>query len=163
MTYKEKVPEHNPESEVYGLENQGPYDHSKYAQCDFLLVRKSFQETAKDCESRVDLNRDSDHIPLVAETRTNMKKQQKTHGEKGAKKFYKPTQEKIEWYNQAVTELLRAQKGRTQESHMEENLPTLDEWVKTLEEAAEANLEKIHPEMRKDYISKETWENIQKN
>ena len=40
VTYKEKVPEHSPVSELYEGENTGPYDHSKYAQCDYLLIKK---------------------------------------------------------------------------------------------------------------------------
>ena len=42
------------------------------------------------------------------------------------------------------------------------NPATLEDWVAALADAAEANLEKIDPAIRKDYISKEAWEKIKK-
>ena len=40
ITCKEKVPEHNPESEVCEGFNTEPSNYKKYAQCDYLLTRK---------------------------------------------------------------------------------------------------------------------------
>ena len=162
VTYKEKVPEHNPDSELYQGENTGPYDHRKYAQCDYLLVKKGFQKTVADCETRVDLSRDTDHIPMVAEIRTNMKKQQKAHGEAPAKKYYKPSEERYKEYNEAVSDSLATKKGWIQESDQAAAPATLEDWVEVLQAAAEGTLEKIDPEIKKDYISKETWEKIKK-
>ena len=162
VTYKEKVPEHNPESELYQGENTGPYDHSKYAQCDYLLVKKGFQKTVTDCESRVDLAKDTDHIPLVAEIRTNMKRQQKAHGEKAAKKYYKPSTEKWRLYNESIRDSLAAKKGWTQEADMSRNPATLEEWGEILTASAEGTLDAVDPEIKKDYITKETWDKIQK-
>ena len=161
VTYKEKVPAHNKESDQYDGENTGPYDHTKYAQCDYILVKKTFQKTIANCESRVDLNRDSDYIPLVAEVKTNMKRQQKPHNEKTAPKHHKPTTEHYLWYNEAVAALVNAKGMEQMEAGMEPQPMTLEEWVQTLALTAEANLEKISPDMRKDYISKSTWEKIE--
>ena len=52
VTYKEKVPQHNPEKEECQGENTGPFDHTKYAQCDFWLVDKTHQCIFKDCETK---------------------------------------------------------------------------------------------------------------
>ena len=41
VTYKEKVPQHNPAKEEHEGENTGPFDDSKYAKCDYLLAEKS--------------------------------------------------------------------------------------------------------------------------
>jgi hypothetical protein len=161
VTYKEKVPAHNKESDQYDGENTGPYDHTKYAQCDYILVKKAFKKTVLDCESRVDLNRDSDHIPIMAEIKTNMKRQQKPHNEKTAPKYYKPDTEHYIWYNEAVTALVNGKRMERMEAGEEAQPISLEEWVQMLALAAEANLEKISPELRKDYISKATWTKIE--
>lgn len=74
VTYKEKVPENNPVSEEYTGENTGPYNCSKYAQYDYLLIKQERNHTIKDCKSKIDWYRDSDHIPIHAKIMTNMKK-----------------------------------------------------------------------------------------
>ena len=73
VTYKEKVPGNNPESEEYRGENTAPYDYTKYAQCDYFITKKNWISTVKDCETRVDWFRDSDHIPMAATIMTSMK------------------------------------------------------------------------------------------
>ena len=74
VTYKEKVPQHNPEKEEYQGENTGPFDHTKYAQCDFWLVDKTHQCIFKDCETKMEWTRDSDHYPVWAKIQLNKKK-----------------------------------------------------------------------------------------
>ena len=58
VTYKEKVPANNPSSEDYTGENTGPYDHKKYAQCDYLVIKQSRKHTVKDCETKANWYRD---------------------------------------------------------------------------------------------------------
>ena len=43
----------------------------------------------------------------------------------------------------------------------EEITPTLEDWIKALAEAAEDTLEKIPTEKNKDYIKKETCDQIE--
>jgi hypothetical protein len=162
VTYKEKVPAHNKDSEEYEGENTGPYDYTKYAQCDYLLTKQCSKRTILDCETRVDLSRDSDHIPLVAEVKTNMKTQRKPHNETTAPKYYKPDSEKFGWYNEAVSAMVR--EARTIELDAGENSRpiSLQEWTTILAACAENNLEKINPEIRKDYISRSTWNKIER-
>ena len=74
VTYKEKVPQHNAERPEYQGEDTGPYDHTKYAQCDYWLVDKTHQCTFKDCETKIEWARDSDHYPLLAKIQQNKKK-----------------------------------------------------------------------------------------
>jgi hypothetical protein len=93
VAYKEKVPAHNPISEEYQGENTGPYNFSKYAQCDFMVSPKKWNNTVMDCESRVDVYRASVHIPLHAKISTSMKKQNKPNEEKGATMCYRPAEE----------------------------------------------------------------------
>ena len=40
VTHKEKVPDHNPESEVYEGFNTEPFSYRKYAECDYLSTRE---------------------------------------------------------------------------------------------------------------------------
>ena len=84
ITYKEKVPQHNPERPEYQGEDTGPYDHTKYAQCDYWLVDKTHQCTFKDCEAKLEWARDSDHYPLFAKIQLNKKRGKKTR--KGKKR-----------------------------------------------------------------------------
>ena len=76
VTYKEKVPQHNQEKEEYQGENTGPFDHTKYAQCDFWLVDKTHQCIFKDCETKMEWARDSNHFPVWAKIQLNKKKRE---------------------------------------------------------------------------------------
>ena len=53
VTYKEKVPEHNSESEAYERFNTEPSSYIKYAKCDYLLTRKINVSSVKDIEPRL--------------------------------------------------------------------------------------------------------------
>ena len=75
VTYKEKGPQHNPAREEYEGENTGPFDYSKYAQCDCLLAKKEFVHTVLDCEVKMEGAKDSDHYPIVGKIMTNMNHQ----------------------------------------------------------------------------------------
>ena len=47
------------------------------------------------------------------------------------------------------------------EAHEDMARPSLHQWIDALHEAAEAHLEKMPGEKRRDYISKQTWEKIE--
>ena len=49
----------------------------KYAQCDYWLVDKTHQCTFKDCETKIEWARDSDHYPLFAKIQLNKKRERK--------------------------------------------------------------------------------------
>ena len=53
VAYKETVPQHNPEREEYDGEDKGPYDHTKYAQCEYVLTKKEQLHTVIDCEVKM--------------------------------------------------------------------------------------------------------------
>ena len=53
VTYKEKVPQHNPDKPEYIGENKGSCDYSKYAQCDYFITGENFRHMVKDCEVRL--------------------------------------------------------------------------------------------------------------
>ena len=84
VTYKEKVPAHNPAKEEYQGENTGPYYHTKYAQCDFWLVGKTYRGMIKDCESKTEWARDPDHFPISVKIQLNKKEKGKGKHKKNA-------------------------------------------------------------------------------
>ena len=70
--YKENVLQHNPHKEEYDGESAGPFIYTKYAQCDFLLVKKEQVHTILDCEVKMEAAIDSDHYPIYGKLQTNM-------------------------------------------------------------------------------------------
>ena len=159
VTYKEKVPANNPCSEEYTGENTGPYDHKKYAQCDYLVIKQSRKHTVKDCETKANWYRDSDHIPIAAEIRTSMKRCEKQEKPKAAKKYHKPAKEEKKAYNDEIREAI---KKIHREALLEGRQDTikLSDWINIIENAAEATLKEVDPTIRKDYISRDTWDKI---
>ena len=111
VTYKEKVPQHNPDKKEYQGEDTGPYDHTKYAQYDYWLVDKTHQCMFKDCEAKLEWARDSDHYPLWAKIQLNKKKEasKKDNKKQGTTKYWKPEQEQWNEYNRRVWEILLEQ------------------------------------------------------
>ena len=110
VTYKEKVPAHNPTREEYQGENTGPYDHTKYAQCDFWLVEKTHRGMLKDCEAKMEWARDSDHYPVWVKIQLNKKKKEKeNHKKEGMKRYWKPTEQQWVEYNRHIWESLVSQ------------------------------------------------------
>ena len=87
VTYKEKVPARNPTKQEYQGENTGPYNYTKYAQCDFWLVEKTHQGMIKDCESKLEWARDSDHFPVWVKIQLNKKERKGTHPENTSEKI----------------------------------------------------------------------------
>ena len=108
VTYKKKVPQHNPDREEYQGENAAPYDHTKYAQCDdYVLTKIRFSHTVKDCETRINCAKNSDHYPIYADIRTNMKLAgQDKENRAGPKKYWKPDQIRQGEYNRRVFEIV---------------------------------------------------------
>ena len=82
VTYKEKVPAHNSAREEYQGENTGPYDHTKYAQCDYWFVDKTHRCMIKDRETKMEWTRDSDHFPVWAKIQLNKKGKKQTQTQK---------------------------------------------------------------------------------
>ena len=123
VTYKEKVPQHNPDKREYQGEDTGPYDHTKYAQCDYWLIDKTHQCMFKDCEAKLEWARDSDHYPLWAKIQLNKKKEAaKTDNKaKGTTKYWRPEQEQWCEYNRRVWEILLEQHQSTWEEIKQKN------------------------------------------
>ena len=118
VTYKEKVPQHNPDRPEYQGEDTGPYDHTKYAQCDYWLIDKTHQCMFRDCESKLEWARDSDHYPLWAKIQLNKKREEaKTENrKKGTTRYWKPEQEQWCEYNRRVWEILQEKHQKTWDS-----------------------------------------------
>ena len=76
VTYKEKVLQHNPEREEYDGD-KGPYDHTKYAQCDYVLTKKEHFHTVLDCEVHMNKAKNTDHYPPAGAIQNNMKLSEK--------------------------------------------------------------------------------------
>jgi hypothetical protein len=95
-------------------------------------------------------------MPIHAKKPTNMKRQQKTSSEKGAQKFYKPTEEHRLEYHREIFESLMGKLGQIRKNIANQPI-TLEMWMDTLVSAAEHQLKKGSDEIRKDYISNETW------
>ena len=73
MTYQEKVPQHNPDRDKYEGTNKGPYDHTKYAQCDYVLTKKEHFHTVIDCQVQMSKAKNTDHYPLMGTIESTMK------------------------------------------------------------------------------------------
>ena len=105
MTYKEKVPQHNPGKYEYQGENAGPFDHSKYAQCDYLLISKDHCHTIIDCESRINIAENT-RIPLYQNANGHETQQQKPTGEEKATEYSRWILEK-QWETEEKEEAAR--------------------------------------------------------
>ena len=69
-----------------------------------LLIRR---EKIKDCEVKIESGKNSDHYPIYAEVRTNMKLAgRERQSKEGAKKYWKPDDEKKMGNNRRICELL---------------------------------------------------------
>ena len=53
VTYKEKLPQHNPERPEYEGGTTGPFVHTKCAQCDFLLKREKTAPPSRTVKSEL--------------------------------------------------------------------------------------------------------------
>ena len=112
------------------------------------------KHTVIDCESKMNWFRDSDHIPLAAKIKTNMKRSEKKTNFKAAKKYYTPNKDEKYAYNKAVKEKIETilqEPNRGSRRHL-----PLEEWISTLEKAAENKLKEVDPSTRKDYIARDT-------
>ena len=68
-----KVLQHNPEREECDGGDKGPYDHTKYTQCDYVLTKKEQFHSVIVCEVQMSKATNSDLYPLVDTIKTNMK------------------------------------------------------------------------------------------
>ena len=64
----------------------------------------------KDCETKMEWARDSDHYPVWVKIQLNKKKKEKENNKKtGTKRYWKPTQQQWEEYNRHIWEVLVTQ------------------------------------------------------
>jgi hypothetical protein len=103
------------------------------------------------------LYRDSDHFPIHAKISTNLKKQHKPSSEKGAQKFYKPSEEERAEFNRELFETMMEKGNASLESELLLQPPSLENWTDTFLAAADCHLKKVSEGVRKDYIAKDTW------
>ena len=71
------------------------YNYTKYAQCDYLLVKQEHIRTILDCEVKMEAAKDSDHYQIYGKIQTNMKLgKKKDEEENKAMKYWKPEEER---------------------------------------------------------------------
>ena len=74
------------------------------------MLKQDRKHSVKDCESKPNWFRDSDHIPIWAEILTNMKRCEPKEEIAKAKKYHKPTKEELKEYNAKIRTVLEEKK-----------------------------------------------------
>ena len=131
-----------------GVEFGPPYDAVRFAQIDYWLVADTYKHACTDVQSRQDIVFESDH--LVLECRAEISTQANTKKKNRAPKFHKPNRHQWEKYNQSVADLIG------------QNLCSLKSFQQAVLDSAKRYLDKTPNEKRKPYISRSTWDKIEK-
>ena len=132
---------------------------SSYAQMDFILAQQNWKNSVQNIDTKVGAPFDSDHKILFAEVRKKLARKKKKK-EELLVRYWKPEEKENnnerEKYNQ---EIMR----RAAEVDWDNVEDASLQFAETLKEAAFHTLAGISPEIKNDYISRETWELIQLN
>ena len=123
---------------------------ARYAQLDFWLADESFVRSCKDVPARTDIYFPSDHYIVEAVFAVKLSASN-THKQERVSKFRQPTNAEWHAYNQKLTELIQAE-------------PT-QEWKdipKAIAQAAACSLTKLSHRQQRGYISRNTWDLIEK-
>jgi hypothetical protein len=91
-----------------------------------------------------------------------LKKQHKPSSEKGAQKFFKPSEAERAEFNREIFETLLEKGSASSENELLQQPPSLENWTDTILAAADCHLKKVSEDVRKDYIAKDTWSLIEK-
>lgn len=149
VTYPEKNDRSAGEgiTDYHDNRNGPPYDYRKYAQCDYILTRKEWNNSVLDCESDIYCPL-SDHFPVTAKIQITLEFKDKTEDIK-VKQYIKPNREDWERYNNALRNEIKRDM-------------TFDQINEKINKTAEENLREKDREIIKPYITQSTWELIQK-
>jgi len=139
ITYKEKTNDSD-----FGP----PFIAERYAQIDNWLTSKDWKSFCDDVQSRRDIAFDSDH--LVLESCISMKPPPRLLDTEPLHKYSKPSTDQWVRYNQECHKFLSSDQVCFQ---------TL---VQGILQAAAGALEKVPPGKKKTYITKNTWDKIEK-
>ena len=71
-----------------------------------MITRKEHFRIILDCESRVDIHNDSNHIPILMNTQTKMKLRKGQIKEEKTSKYWKPDEQRKIPYDRAIFEKL---------------------------------------------------------
>jgi len=146
ITYIEKTS--NNEDEQSTRHRGPPYDASKYAQVDYWLAPKESTNIVQDVQSRKDIYFDSDHFLLEIIFSAKVKARSCKNKNK-AKRYYKPDDKRWHEYNNEVRTLL------------EQDGISLASFTNAVTTAAGNQLLEVSPEVKKHFISKQTWDKIE--
>ena len=138
-TFRENTTVHGPE-----------WTPTRYAQLDFWLADESFMRSCKDVQARTDIYFPSDRYIVEAVFAVKLSASN-THKKERVSKFRQPTNAEWHAYNQKLTELIQAE-------------PT-QEWkdiAKAIAQAAACSLTKLSHRHKRGYISRNTWDLIEK-
>ena len=143
LTYRCKIP-----SEGFDEQEAGPpYGAVKYAQIDFWLAGSNWRKTLLDTQSRKDIFFETDHFVLEAKI-TVCSFTCRPNDKDIVRRYQKPDPNNWRKYNEHIRNYLFAHPLTYQ------NLTT------ALREAAERHLEQIPPGTKKTYLSRQTWNKI---
>ena len=129
-----------------GTNHGPPWTHDRYQQLDFFLISNKWKNSIKDAWSDSDACIYSDHYPLHATLFTKIKKSKQ---EAYTPKYWPPNQEQIKDYNKTVNILLK-----------KDNCEHKSDFSEHCKTAAHSCFDMKPPEVKKSYISKETWEKL---
>jgi len=125
----------------------------KYAQLDYIMVQQIWKNTITNIHTTDATAIASDHKLIVATVRIKLANKKKPKTEP-CPKYWKPTQEQAEAYNEEVRR--RTAEWRQQQNNEDED--KMEIWTNICKEAAAETLTKKDPKIKKPYISKETWD-----
>ena len=149
-----------PEAELVTYRSVGvkdwspPWHPHQYSQMDYILVNEPWKNGITDIFATEVHDIDTDHKMLIANVRLKLKKKGRVKTTSRIK-FHKPSGDEIANYNACV-----AQKADDLQSC--DNTDSFDLLNSILLESSQATLPRCHPEQKKDYISKDTWDLLEK-
>jgi len=128
-----------------------PFDTSKYAGIDHILVNNKWKNTIKNINTTKEIDIDSDHKLMWAEINIKLKKKEPNNTAETAYRFRPPTDEQIEVYNKEIMK-------KANETNWIEKGDKFEHFAQLIKEAARHSFDRIPAKQKKEYISKETWE-----
>lgn len=130
---------------------------TRFAQLDHILCHQKWKNGVKNVEAISKMPFESDHQGLLATLAFKLKNMKKKTKPKNNAAYRKPDEETMKEYNKKIIKWVEY----IQESDTD-RIISFAEWQEILLETAELCLDKIPKEQKKEYISKETWELMEK-
>ena len=133
-----------------------PFDFHKYAQLDFILINSPWKNCILNVSSSYIHTLDTDHKLLCAKVRFKLKAKVPCPP-KNTLKFHSPNPAQLQQYNTHIALNAASADRRDMGSQL-----TLDDINSLILKGAKAELPCRHPAQKKDYISADTWQLLEK-